>query len=95
VIRPDARISKNAQVVSRALGEGEGGVLLHLESGQYHGLNGAGWMAWQVIDGHKGLVDIVTSLRQSFDDAPAHLEADITEFLEGLLARDLIALSGD
>jgi hypothetical protein len=94
VIPPDAKIRKNDQVVARPLGEGEGGVLLHLVSGQYHGLNRVGWMLWDAIDGERTLADIVAAIRRSFERVPAHLEADVTDCLESLLARDLIALSG-
>ncbi len=81
--------------MARALGEGQGGVLLHLESGQYHGLNHIGWTAWQVLDAEKTHAQVVSELRHSLNDAPARLEADVAAFLEGLLARNLIQLVGD
>jgi len=95
VIAPGRKIRRNERVVARALGQGEGGVLLHLESGQYHGLNHTGWMAWEVLDGEKTCAEVVSQLRRSLRDAPARLEADIAELMEGLLARKLIELVGD
>ncbi len=42
-------IRKNPQVVYRTLA-GEGGVLLHLESGAYHGLYEVGTLIWGLLD---------------------------------------------
>lgn len=93
MIQPHARIYKNARVVSRKLGDGEGGVVLHLETGQYHGLSEVAWLIWTIIDDDKTLAEIVSELRTSFEPPPAHLEVDIARFLEDLSARDLISIS--
>ena len=67
-------IRRNPQVVYRELAGGSG-VLLHLESGAYHGLNETGSLIWG----------------QRLDDAPDDLGAETERFLADLRERDLIA----
>ena len=74
----------------RGLGADEGGVLLHLESGQYHRINRMGSMIWELIDGARTVTDLVGEVRKTIADPPAQLMEDIQIFLEGLLARGLI-----
>jgi coenzyme PQQ synthesis protein D (PqqD) len=87
----ESRIRRSAQVVARELGHDDGGVLLHLESGNYHGLNPSGWKIWCLIDGERTAGELVTELRARLDDAPPQLEEEVGRFLEGLRERDLIA----
>jgi Coenzyme PQQ synthesis protein D (PqqD) len=83
-------IRRNPQVVYRELAGG-GGVLLHLESGAYHGLNETGSLIWALVDGERGLTALVADLRQRLDDAPDDLGAETARFLADLRERDLIA----
>lgn len=85
----DSRPQKNPQVVYRELAEG--GVLLNLESGQYHGLNGTGLVIWDLIDGRRTISALLTELRTRLDAVPADLEREVAGFLESLQARDLLA----
>ncbi|MGH3020173.1 MAG: PqqD family protein, partial [Gaiellaceae bacterium] len=61
-------IRKNPQVVYRTLA-GEGGVLLHLESGAYHGLNEVGTFIWGLLDEEKTFDQLVAELREQLLDA--------------------------
>ena len=83
-------ICRNPQVVYRELAGG-GGVLLHLESGAYHGLNETGSLIWGLVDGERDLTALVADLRQRLDDAPDDLGAETERFLADLRERDLIA----
>ena len=87
-----AVIKKHSQVVYRALGDAEGGVLLHIETGQYHGLNSTGALVWRLIDGASTLADIIAQLRESLSDVPPRLEEDVAHFLRDLQERNLIYL---
>ena len=73
-----------------AAGEG-GGVLLHLESGAYHGLNETGVLIWGLIDGERDLAALVADLRSRLEDAPDDLTDETARFLADLRERDLIA----
>jgi hypothetical protein len=88
VIERDTKLSKHPQVVYRAL-ESTGGVLLHLESGQYHGVNETGLTIWGLLDGQRTVGDVVAELRARMDEPPDALDQDVVEFLGGLSARGL------
>jgi hypothetical protein len=88
-IRGDSRLQRNPDVVYQELGDGQG-VLLHLESGQYHGLNPIGSAIWGLIDGKRTRSEIVAQLSDRLDDSPPDLEGDVTSFLDDLHERDLI-----
>ena len=88
MIEDSARISKNPNIVHRSLQEGA--VLLHLESGQYHGLNEVGTLLWKLLDEERDLAGLVAAARKRFEDPPLQLEADVTAFLVHLRDRDLI-----
>ena len=84
-------IRRNPQVVHRELAGEGGGVLLHLESGAYHGLNETGLLIWGLIDGERDLDAVVAGLREQLENAPDDLDVQTERFLADLSARDLIA----
>ena len=62
----DPRVRRNPDVAYQALAEGEGGVLLSLETGEYHGVNDTGGRIWNLIDGERtGSIPIVSRPRSS------------------------------
>ena len=90
LVDANGAIRTNPQAVYRELAGG-GGVLLHLESGAYHGLNETGSLIWDLLDGERDLTALVADLRQQLDDAPDDLGAETERFLADLRERDLIA----
>lgn len=74
----------------RSLAEGEGAVLLHLESGQYHGVNPIGLAIWELIDDGSSATEVVDRLRERVEDPPASLEGDVLRFLTGVHERNLV-----
>ena len=87
----DAVIRRNPQVVYRELAGEGGAVLLHLDSGAYHGLNETGILIWSLIDGERTFDQLVADVREQRDDPPDDLGAETERFLADLRARDLIA----
>ena len=83
-------IRKNPQVVYRALA-GEGGVLLHLESGAYHGLNEIGTLIWGLLDEEKTFDQLVAELRDHLLDPPDDHPGEVERVLADLRERDLHA----
>jgi hypothetical protein len=79
-------------VVARDLAEGEGGVLLHLDSGQYHGVNPIGLAIWELIDDGCTVADVVDRLRDRVEDPPADLEGDVLRFVTRVHERDLLVV---
>jgi hypothetical protein len=89
---PETVVQRNPNVVARELGPPDGAVLLHLETGAYHGLNPVGFVVWELIDGEKNVSSLVDGVRGRMQGVPDHVEADVMAFLEAALARDLIAV---
>jgi hypothetical protein len=90
-MKADGVIRRNPQVVYRELAGEGGAVLLHLESGAYHGLNETGVLIWSLIDGERTLDELVAELRERLDGAPEDLGVATERFLTDLRERDLLA----
>jgi hypothetical protein len=89
-IEPSSTLAKNEDVAFRRLAEGEGGVLLHLESGEYHGINEVGCLIWELLDGERTVNDLAVELRNGVEDPPDDLVKVVTVFLGDLRERDLV-----
>jgi hypothetical protein len=85
-------VRRNPDVVGRGLAEAEGGVLLHLTTGAYHGLNPVGLVIWDLLEHDQTVADLVAGVRDRVDDAPPTLEQDVLAFLDHASARDLIRI---
>lgn len=88
----DSRVRRNPDVVGRDLAENEGGVLLHLESGAYHGLNRVGLVVWKLLDDEPTVSRLVDAVRAQFAGAPPEVDEDVIAFLQSALERDLVQL---
>jgi hypothetical protein len=86
------RIRRNPDVVFRSLEEEQGGVLLHLESGEYHGLNDLGSLIWRLIENESSFADVVAGVRAQTEDAPEGVDQDVSDFLDDLNRRNLVQL---
>ena len=93
MIDPTTRVRRNPDVVFRSLEEEQGGVLLHLQSGAYHGLNEFGSLIWGLIANETRFADLVDGVRAETEDAPDSVEQDVSDFVEDLRARDLVQLT--
>jgi len=80
--------SRNPQVVYRDLANEEGGLLLHLKSGQYHGVNETGFAIWELIDGVRTISDISAALTK--DGEAGSVGPEVSRFIEELRQRDLV-----
>jgi hypothetical protein len=93
-IGPDVTIRQSSRAVFRRLAEGSGGVLLHLDTAAYHGLNDFGVLVWTSVprDGlaFKSLLD---TLSAQVNEVPPQFESDISEFVQGLRERGLVEFS--
>lgn len=93
MITHDAKIRRHPKAVFRDLEDSKGGVLLHLESGQYHGLNAVGSVIWSLLDGTRTADDVVAAVRAQVDDPPASLRDEVMAFLQHLTERNLIEIA--
>ena len=83
-------LSRNPRVEYRSMGEGEGGVLLHLDTAAYHGLNEVGALIWRLLEEPKPLDVLLRELRGELQEVPSRFEDEIRQFLSELVERDLI-----
>ena len=85
-------IARNPRVAFHPLSEGHGGVLLHLDTGAYHGINPVGSLVWQLLEQQSGLAQLIEVLRSRVEGAPANLDEEIAGFVKDLLARNLLTI---
>jgi hypothetical protein len=90
VIEPSSRLVRNENVAFRRLAAGEGGVLLHLESGEYHGINEVGCLIWELLDGERTVEAVAVALQDDIEDPPPDLVDEVVVFLDSLRARGLV-----
>ncbi len=84
----DTRLTPSPDTICREL-DGEA-VILHLESGQYYGLDAIGTRIWALIPDHPRPRDIAAVLVGEYDVRPRQLEADLLDLLTRLAERSLI-----
>ena len=60
------------------------------ETAGYFSLNPLGVLIWQLLEQPAGLDTIVEGVRLAVDDAPPSLRTDVEQFLDELLARELL-----
>jgi hypothetical protein len=77
--------------VYRNLSEGQGSVLLHLDTGAYHGVNEVGAVVWSLLENPKTVDTLLVELRDRLEAAPPTLDEEIRLFLEELESRDLVS----
>ena len=92
MIGPESKVRRNPQVVARKLSDGEGGVLLHLESGQYHGVNRIGLVIWELLEAPQTVQKVVDAVRDRVEEPPPQLESDVIAFLTSVHERDLVVV---
>jgi hypothetical protein len=85
-------VKRSPRVEFRSLGEGEGGVLLHLDTAAYHGLNEVGCLIWKLLDDQPRFSALLTDLKTRLEQLPPTFEAEISEFLDDLAERGLVLL---
>ena len=83
-------LRRNPRVEYRSMGEGEGGVLLHLDTAAYHGLNEVGALIWRLLEEPKPSDVLLRELRGELQEVPSRFEDEIRQFLSELAERDLI-----
>ena len=65
-------------------------VILHPETGQYHGLNGVGTAIWGRIDDPITVTDLVSEIASAYDAPTERVRSDVEAFLRELHSQELI-----
>jgi hypothetical protein len=84
-------VTRNPRVAYREFAAGEGAVLLHLDTGDYHSLNHLGSLIWALVDGGTTMEQLIAAVSAEIESPPPGLEADVRQFLAALRDRGLIA----
>jgi hypothetical protein len=90
-LRPDAVLARNPRVAYRELNDGSG-VLLHLDTGAYHGLNDVGSLVWGALENQLTLSALILEIRSRFEGAPPTVADDVRSFVSDLVDRDLLTV---
>lgn len=69
----------------------EGGVLLHLDTADYFGVNAVGALVWDLAD-DVTFADLLAALRARLEDVPETFEDEIRAFLTEMESRSLLQL---
>lgn len=83
-----ARVSVPDQVVFRPLGEES--VVLHLDTGRYHGLDPVATRMWEALAETGSVEGAVALLVDEYDVGPERVRDDLEELVEGLVERRLL-----
>lgn len=84
-------VRPNGRLAFQELVDDAGGVVLHLETAQYHGMNPVGALVWSLLGDGATFGSLVDGVRERVEDAPPDIADDIAAFLRDLEARDLVA----
>ncbi len=85
------RVVKPPDILMQEL-EGES-VFLHLERGEYLGLDEVGTRMWETLVASESIQAAYESLLAEYDVEPDQLRRDLDELLEKLLEHGLVALN--
>lgn len=87
----DVKIRRSDRAVFRELADGSG-VLLHLDSTEYHAINKIGVLIWALIEDGTTLSQLTDEVRRRVLDPPDEIAQDVAEFVRALSSRDLIVV---
>jgi PqqD family protein of HPr-rel-A system len=91
-IGAESTLGRKPRVTYRDLDEG--GVLLDLESGAYHGLNSTGAAIWKLLEDEPTLAELLEAFASRVDEPPPDVEDRVTRFLEGMRDLGLVVVRG-
>lgn len=86
----DVRVRRSDRATFQKMEGGEGGVVLHLDSGAYHHVNEVGALIWELLEGGATRNSLVAQVRSRVEDPPDDLEPDVHAFLTALEERELV-----
>ncbi|HMN97880.1 MAG TPA: PqqD family protein [Miltoncostaeaceae bacterium] len=93
VIADDAYVRRHPRAAFRELGGAEGGVLLQLDSGGYHGVNQMGCLIWELMDGGRTVAGLITAVRERVEAPPSEIDDEVRDFVAELVDRGLVEVA--
>ena len=92
-MQPSTVVARNPRIVHRHLAEGDGGVLLHLDTAAYHGVNDVGSLIWDLLERPASIAEVIAGVRERVDEAPPTVDDDVTSFVRDLVDRDILVVT--
>lgn len=89
VVRP------NPRAVYRELAEGAGGVVLHLDTAAYHGVNAFGAFVWGLLADAPTFESLCARIRAEVQGLPSDVEGEVGGYLSDLHERTLVLYGSD
>ena len=89
-MRLDDRPAQNPETTGRLIDDMY--FIMHGGASELHSLNGVGAKIWQLCDGTRTVAEIARVVSDEYDVEPTVAQADMVEFLETLLAKDLVKI---
>jgi hypothetical protein len=86
-----ALIKRSERAIFRAVDDGSG-LVLHLDTADYFGLNQVGGVIWDLLGDGTSWEALIGDMKTRFEDPPPSLEQDTAAFLQELHSRDLVEL---
>jgi SynChlorMet cassette protein ScmD len=68
-------------------------ILFDPDSARTMGVNPTGVAIWKLIDGRKGIEDVVEEIKDKFTDVPISVEKEISDFIDELYQNGFIGYS--
>lgn len=90
-----ARMQRNDRVIFRKLEDGAGGVLLHLDSGEYRRVNEMGATIWAMLEERPSRDELIAALVAKVANPPSDISDQIGRFLDALVERGLIVVADE
>jgi hypothetical protein len=85
----DSRVRPNRKDVAAKVLDGEA-IMIDLKKGTYYSLDGAGGLAWELVETEHTLRQIADVIAQRFEVAPEVAGADVRRLVEEMLSEGLV-----
>jgi hypothetical protein len=83
-----SRVVRASEAITAAVDEEL--VMMDMEAGKYYGLNTVGAAIWQLLESPISVLDLCTTLTQSFEVPSERCTKEVLQFLEQLHAKGLV-----
>lgn len=68
-------------------------ILFDPDSAKTMGINPTGVAVWKLIDGQKGIEDIINGIKEMFSDSSISVDKEISDFIDELYKKGFIGFS--
>ena len=94
-LQADTRLRRKQDLVATDM-DGET-VMLDIESGKYFALSGVGSHVWKMLEDERTVDQVIGDIESEFDvsnlSGRDEIAADVTDFLQSLVDKDLVRVS--